>query len=86
MLPKHCYNSQADHTPAVLMSSHRNYDNDKEWSWLRNHGLGLELLHFEPITDLEDKTVYELIVDEKWTTRVSKAPDWSASIANTGLP
>ena len=53
------------------MSSHRDYENDKEWSWLRNQGLGLQLLHFEPVGDSEDENMYELVVDAKWTTRVS---------------
>lgn len=53
------------------MSSHRDYDSDKKWSWLRNHGLGLKLLHFESVSDSEDQNLYELVVDRKWSTRVS---------------
>lgn len=53
------------------MSSHRDYDNDQEWSWLRNDGLGLELLHFEPVEGSEN--MFELIVDKAWSTRVRMA-------------
>ena len=56
------------------MSSHRDYDNDKEWSWLRNDGLGLKLLRFEPMGESEGQCVFELIVDRKWSTRVTQLP------------
>lgn len=52
------------------MSSHRDYDNDHEWSWLRNDGLGLRLLHFEPMADSGEDETFELVVDKKWSTRV----------------
>lgn len=58
-----------------LMSSHRDYDTDKEWVWLRNSGLGVKLLHFEPVGD---ENMYELVVDKQWSTRVvSNRPDGS---------
>ncbi|GJE91273.1 hypothetical protein PsYK624_074220 [Phanerochaete sordida] len=61
-----------------LMSSHRDYDHDKEWIWLRNDGLGLELLHFEPVSDSADEDLSELVVDKQWSTRVvSNRPDGS---------
>jgi hypothetical protein len=50
------------------MSSHRDYDDDREWSWLRNDGLGLRLLHFEPVADSND--MFELVVSKSWSTRV----------------
>ena len=53
----------------VLMSSHRDYEKDLEWSWLRNDGLGLQLLRFELASD--SGNMYELIVDKDWWTRVS---------------
>lgn len=53
------------------MSSHRDYEDDKEWSWLRNHGPGIQLLQFEHMGDSEGEAMYELVVDKKWSTRVS---------------
>ncbi|KAI0343014.1 acetyl-CoA synthetase-like protein [Trametopsis cervina] len=59
-----------------LMSSHRNYQTDLEWGWLRNHGLGIQMLHFEAIDDSSD--TFELRVSAEWTTRVvSNRPDGS---------
>jgi hypothetical protein len=52
------------------MSSYRDYDTDKEWSWLRNDSLGLTLLHFEAVGNSEEENMYELVVDQKWSTRV----------------
>ncbi|KAJ3555377.1 hypothetical protein NM688_g2610 [Phlebia brevispora] len=51
-----------------LMSSHRCYESDLEWSWLRNDGPGEKLLLFEPVSDSAD--TFELIVPEGWSTRV----------------
>ncbi|KAI0083934.1 acetyl-CoA synthetase-like protein [Irpex rosettiformis] len=53
-----------------LMSSHRNYDLDLEWSWLRTNGLGLKMLHFELADDSESENTFELVVDKDWSTRV----------------
>lgn len=52
----------------VLMSSHRAYEKDFEWSWLRNQGRGIDMLHFEPVEDSEN--LYELVVDRNWSTLV----------------
>lgn len=67
LLPAIC-SSYLRHISEVLMSSHRDYDKDLEWSWLRNDGLGLRLLHFEPVVDSED--MFELVVSESWPTKV----------------
>ncbi|EKM50503.1 uncharacterized protein PHACADRAFT_213424 [Phanerochaete carnosa HHB-10118-sp] len=61
-----------------LMSSHRDYENDKEWAWLRNNGFGLKFLRFVPVADSEEENMYELVVDKEWSTRVvSNRPDSS---------
>ena len=52
----------------VLMSSHREYESDFKWSWLRNDGPGARMLRFEPAAD--DESVYELVVPREWSTRV----------------
>ena len=52
----------------VLMSSHRDYASDLEWSWLRNNGTAGNKLRFEAVEDSDN--IYELIVDKSWTTLV----------------
>lgn len=59
-----------DSSAIVLMSSHRDYESDKEWMWLRNDGLGLKFLHFVPVADSDDESTYELVVDRRWSTKV----------------
>lgn len=62
----------------VLMSSHRDYDNDKQWSWLRNHNVSEALLRFEPVEDSEG--MYELIVGKDWSTLVRDFPTINALV------
>lgn len=49
-----------------LMSSHRDYENDKEWSYLRS-GSGMEKIKFEE----QDDGLVELVVMEGWPHKVS---------------
>jgi len=49
---------------SVLMSSWRDFETDKEWSYLRNEG---SLLTFEK----HEKDIAELVVDSTWPTLVS---------------
>ncbi|UZJ51514.1 hypothetical protein CBS101457_000834 [Exobasidium rhododendri] len=61
-----------------LMSSFRDFESDKDWSWLRlDDKLGRSWLRFEPDADPGNKT-YELIVSSQWPTKeLSNRPDGS---------
>jgi len=48
-----------------LMSSHRDYENDKEWAYLRS-GPGMEKIKFEE----QDDGLVELIVLDGWPHKV----------------
>lgn len=53
------------------MSSWRNFSGDENWSWLRvDDAVSKNLLKFEPHGD--DNTLFELIVNEDWPTKVCK--------------
>lgn len=52
-----------------LMSSYREFDQDKEWSWLRlSDQLGKSWLKFEAVVK-QGPNVYELIVSSHWPTK-----------------
>lgn len=52
-----------------LMSSYRDFDRDKDWSWLRvPDELGQRWLRFEPSPD-QASDVYELVVSSSWPTK-----------------
>ncbi|PSS31017.1 hypothetical protein PHLCEN_2v2430 [Hermanssonia centrifuga] len=51
-----------------LMSSHREYETDREWSWLRDDSAPSPTpLRFEPAGEDDE---FELVVPREWTTRV----------------
>jgi len=60
-----------------LMSSFRDFEIDKEWSWLRlPDELGQSWLRFEAAAD--EKDIFELIVSSKWPSKqLSNRPDGS---------
>ena len=61
-----------------LMSSYRDFDMDKDWSWLRiPDELGQRWLCFEPSPD-QSSDAYELVVSTDWPTKqLSNRPDGS---------
>ena len=61
-----------------LMSSFRDFENDKEWSWLRiPDKLGQRLLRFERVGDSSEE-VFELVVSAQWPAkRLSNRGDGS---------
>jgi acyl-coenzyme A synthetase/AMP-(fatty) acid ligase len=61
-----------------LMSSYRDFDADKDWSWLRvPDKLGQQWLKFESISE-QEADVYELVVSSEWPTKqLSNRPDGS---------
>jgi hypothetical protein len=59
------------------MSSHRDYATERDWEWLRNDSAYSDALVFEPVnTDKDGATSaekYEMIVTDKWTSKVCPA-------------
>lgn len=52
------------------MSSWRDFDNDKAWSWLRiNESTSEHWLRFEPRSE-HGEGLYELVVSSEWPTKI----------------
>ena len=60
-------------TGLVLMSSHRDYDSEKDWELLRNDSPYADALHFEETADAgpSGSKRYEMVVTSKWSSLVS---------------
>lgn len=56
----------------VLMSSHRDYETEKDWEWLRNDSGYSEALIFEPQErdGKMDDGICEMIVTDRWMSKV----------------
>ena len=61
-------------TPTVLLSSHRDYETERDWEWLRNDSAFSDALSFELFKgDGETKEEkFEMVVTDKWTSKVSR--------------
>lgn len=53
----------------VLMSSHRDYETENDWEWLRNDSDYADALRFEQVPDEPEK--YEMVVTDEWQSKVS---------------
>ena len=58
----------------VLLSSHRDYETEKDWEWLRNDSAYSDALMFEPVDTggRSGQETFEMIVADKWSSKVSK--------------
>lgn len=65
-----------------LLSSHRDYDNDRDWQYLRDQS-GPDYVRFEP----RDEGLFELIVQSKWPHRAkTNRPDGSYATSDLFAP
>lgn len=57
---------------SVLMSSHRDYETEKDWELLRNDSLYGDALVFEPQAERSSAGAerYEMVVTDRWTSKV----------------
>ncbi|WWD19982.1 hypothetical protein CI109_104455 [Kwoniella shandongensis] len=57
-----------------LLTSHRDYDTEKDWEWLRNDSPYSDALKFEPV----DEAKYEMVVTKDWSSKTkTNRPDGS---------
>jgi len=59
------------------LSSHRDYETEKDWEWLRNDSAYSDALLFEPVendgtSSAEQK--YEMVVTNQWSSKVCWFP------------
>lgn len=52
----------------VLLSSHRDYETEMDWEWLRNDSPYADVLLFEPVGEQIDR--FEMVVTSRWSSRV----------------
>ncbi|WVF66748.1 hypothetical protein IAT40_001490 [Kwoniella sp. CBS 6097] len=50
-----------------LLSSHRDYRNEKDWEWLRNDSPFASAIMFEPVEGEQDK--FEMVVTDRWASK-----------------
>ncbi len=57
----------------VLLTSHRDYDTEKDWEWLRNDSPFSDALIFAPTEHdgTSGDAKFEMIVTKRWTSLVS---------------
>jgi len=60
-------------TDPVLLSSHRDYDSEKDWELLRNDSPYADALQFEETADAgpSGSKRYEMVVTSEWSSLVS---------------
>jgi hypothetical protein len=63
-------NTLAASTHVVLLTSYRDFDNDREWEWLHNDSLYASALVFEPTGDGGGNKA-EMVVTNEWKSKVS---------------
>lgn len=55
------------------MTSHRDYEHEKDWEWLRNDSKYADALRFEPVEgegNLSEEK-FEMVVTARWKSKVS---------------
>lgn len=50
----------------VLLSSHRDYETEHDWEWLRNDSAYSDALVFEAA----EENKFEMVVTDKWSSKV----------------
>jgi len=57
----------------VLLSSHRDYETEKDWEWFRNDSAYSDALRFVPgeSDGMLSGEKFEMMVTERWSSRVS---------------
>ncbi|OCF34514.1 hypothetical protein I316_03555 [Kwoniella heveanensis BCC8398] len=50
-----------------LLSSHRQYETEKDWEWLRNDSPYASAIKFEPVEGEQNK--FEMVVTDKWASK-----------------
>jgi hypothetical protein len=58
-------------TDLVLLSSHRDYASEKDWEYLRNDSAYADALRFEKVLGGVGEDKYEMVVTDRWRSKVS---------------
>jgi hypothetical protein len=64
------FNTLATSMHVVLLTSYREFDNDREWEWLHNDSPYASALVFEPTGDEGGKKA-EMVVTNEWKSKVN---------------
>ncbi|WVQ94361.1 hypothetical protein IAU59_001440 [Kwoniella sp. CBS 9459] len=56
-----------------LLSSHRHYETEEDWEWLRNDSPYASAIRFEPVEG--DQNKFEMVVTDKWASKTKSNRD-----------